>query len=128
MRILLDTHIALWALSNHVRLSPMARRYLVDPANEIHVSAASVWEIAIKHGKNPAVMPIDPDDAIAAFAESGFRMLEISALHAAATRRLPLLHQDPFDRLLLAQAISEPMTFLTADHVLEAYSDLVVMV
>lgn len=127
MRILLDTHIALWAISNHPRLSQPARRHLLDPTNEIYVSAASIWEIAIKHAKSPGLMPINPDDAIAAFTQSGFRMLEISAAHAAATRLLPSIHNDPFDRMLIAQATCEPLMFLTADRVLQPYSHLIVM-
>ena len=118
-------------ISNHPRLSQLASRHLLDPANEIYVSAASIWEIAIKHCKNPAVMPIDPDAAIEAFARSGFRMLDINAAHAAhaaATRRLSLLHNDPFDRLLIAQAICEPLQFMTSDSTLERYSQLVLLV
>lgn len=127
MRILLDTHIALWAITGDKRLAASVRTRLRDPANQIYVSAASLWEIAIKHRKNPTVMPIGPDVAVQACGDSGFAWLDISPHHAAASARLPALHADPFDRLLLAQAQQEPMALLTRDAQLATYSELVIL-
>ena len=128
MRLLIDTHIALWAIADDRRLSLRARQLLLDSENQVHVSAASIWEIAIKRQKNPAVMPIDSNDALAAFTQSGFLFLPISPAHAVATQRLPALHADPFDRMLIAQAQCEPLHLLTADARLASYSDLVMLV
>ena len=99
---------------------------MLDGAAEIYVSSASIWEAAIKSrlGKLEA----DVDALASAIAASGFLELPVSAKHAAAVARLPDFHGDPFDRLLIAQAISEPLRFLTADSVLRQYSDLVELV
>lgn len=125
MRLLLDTHIALWAIADHERLSVRAREMMTD-ATEVYVSAVSIWEIAIKR----ALGKIDVDaptfaDAVRA---SGFRSLAITDQHAAGVQALPLHHADPFDRLLVAQAISEPLRLLTADSQLDPYSELVLRV
>lgn len=122
MRLLLDTHIALWAIADHERLSVRARTMMTD-ATEVYVSAVSVWEIAIKR----ALGKIDVDTSTFADAvrASGFRSLAITDQHAAGVQALPLHHADPFDRLLVAQAISEPLRLLTADSQLEPYSELV---
>lgn len=122
MRLLLDTHIALWAIGDSERLNRRARAMMTE-ATEVYVSAVSVWEVAIKR----AIGKIDVDastfaDAVRA---SGFRSLAITDQHAAGVQALPLHHADPFDRLLVAQAISEPLRLLTADSQLEPYSELV---
>jgi len=125
MRLLLDTHIFLWAVTGSALLKPATRRF-IESAELVHVSAASIWEIAIKArlGKIEA----DADELVAAIETSGFTELPVRAGHAAGVARLPLHHTDPFDRLLLAQAIVEPLRFLTADAVLVQYSELVVLV
>ena len=122
MRLLLDTHVALWVFADSRRLTKAHRTTLRD-ATEIHVSAASVWEVAIKR----ALGKIDIDAAVFAQAidDSGFLALPISARHAAAVPSLPAHHADPFGRLLVAQAISEPLRLLTADASLAPYSELV---
>jgi len=125
MRLLLDTHIYLWALANDARLSKAARERLLA-ADEIMVSSASIWEASIKAGLGK--LSVDIDLLIAGIADSGFTELPIRATHAAKVRDLPDLHRDPFDRILIAQALSEPLVFLTADHQLAAYSSLVVKV
>ncbi len=128
MRILLDTHMLLWALAEPERIPEDVREELISPANDVLFSAASIWEIAIKAqiGRLPLSMPLE---AIAEAAlASGFRELPIQALHAAAVYRLPLHHRDPFDRILVAQAITEPAHLYTVDRVLSQYSELVVMV
>lgn len=125
MRLLLDTHIYLWVVMDSPRLAAAARS-AIESAEQTFVSAASIWEIGIKArlGKIEA----DPDQLVAAIENSGFVELPVRAVHAAAAARLPLHHNDPFDRLLVAQAVSEPLRLLTADAALVRYSDLVVVV
>lgn len=125
MRLLLDTHVFLWCVKDDRRLRKAAREMLAG-ATEVYVSSASIWEAAIKAklGKLDA----NVDELVAAIADSGFRELPITARHAAAIGRLPDVHSDPFDRMLIAQAISEPLRFLTADDVLGQYSDLVELI
>lgn len=122
MRLLLDTHVFLWAVTADARLKPASRRML-EAVDEVFVSAASIWEIAIKAalGKITADVP-----ALAgAIVESGFAELPVRAQHAARVASLPMHHADPFDRLLVAQAITEPLRLVTADAALARYSDLV---
>jgi PIN domain nuclease of toxin-antitoxin system len=125
MRLLLDTHIFLWAVAGSPLLKPSARR-LIESADEVYVSAASIWEVAIKArlGKIAA----DPHELTAAIGASGFLELSVSATHAAGSAQLRPHHDDPFDRLLIAQALAEPLKLLTADQVLAGYSDIVVLV
>lgn len=125
MRLLLDTHVFLWCVKDDRRLTSAARAILSD-ATEIYVSSASIWEAAIKAklGK----LEVSVDALVSAIADSGFLELPVTARHAAATGRLPDVHHDPFDRLLIAQAITEPLRFLTADDLLGQYSDLVELV
>ena len=125
MRLLLDTHIFLWAIQGSPSLKPNTRRIMTE-AERIYISAATIWEIAIKArlGKIEA----DASALVRAIEESGFLELPVRATHAAEVAKLPLLHSDPFDRLLVAQAIAEPLKFMTADPVLAQYSDLVMLV
>jgi PIN domain nuclease of toxin-antitoxin system len=125
MRLLLDTHIFLWAVQGNASLKPRVRR-MMEAAEQIYVSAASIWEIAIKArlGKIEA-SAVDLVDAIEA---SGFLELPVRALHAVRVADLPLHHTDPFDRLLVSQAMAEPLRLLTLDTVLCQYSDLVTLV
>ena len=125
MRLLLDTHIFLWAVAGSPLLKPAARRF-IESADEVYVSAASIWEVAIKArlGKIAA----DPHELTAAIAASGFVELSVSATHAAGVVQLRSHHNDPFDRLLIAQALAEPLKLVTADQVLAEYSDIVVLV
>ncbi len=121
-RLLLDTQIFIWAVMDSHRLGPSARKML-NEAEQVYVSAVSIWEIAIKArlGKINA----DTQEMLRAISDSGFAELAVSAHHAAGVERLELHHQDPFDRLLVAQAMAEPLRLLTADPLLEKYSDLV---
>ena len=123
MRLLLDTHIALWAVVNSPRLSPVARELILSAENSIWISAASVWEIAIKHALGRGDMPLSGERANTLFARSGYLALAIDAKHAAAVALLPQLgaRADPFDRLLIAQARVESMTLLTHDDAVAAY-------
>jgi len=125
MRLLLDTHVFLWALSGSPALKPSARQG-IEAADAVYVSAASLWEIAIKVrlGKLAA----DPHELAAAIQASGFIELAVTAAHAAGAAQLEAHHNDPFDRLLIAQAKAEPLRLLTADTVLAQYSDLVDLV
>lgn len=125
MRLLLDTHIFLWSITGSTRLTRATRR-LMESADEVYVSAASVWEIAIKAGLGK--VEADPDAVAAAIEPSGFLELPVHAAHAARVARLPPHHHDPFDRLLIAQALVEPLRLVTADSVLTQYGELVVLV
>ena len=128
MNLLLDTHVALWALIDSPRLSEKARELILSPRATVWVSAASVWEIAIKHSLGRGDMPISGADALSYFLEAGYRILPIEAEHAAAVETLPPHHQDPFDRLLVAQALVEPMRLLTHDVQVLRYSDTIIRV
>ena len=118
MNLLLDTHVFLWTVTAHAALKPAARR-LISSADAVYVSAASIWEIAIKArlGKIEG----DPHALAAAIEDSGLIELPVRAQHAAGMAKLPLHHTDPFDRLLIAQAFTEPLRLLTADRALEIY-------
>jgi PIN domain nuclease of toxin-antitoxin system len=122
VNLLLDTHVFIWAVDDDPRLSAAAWS-TIEEADSVYVSSASIWEATIKYqlGK----LKVDPDRLIDAVAMSGFLELSITMRHAAAVAHLPPIHRDPFDRLLLAQAISEPLHFLTADDRLPQYSELV---
>ncbi len=131
MRLLLDTHVALWAIADHPNLSGKARRLIEDPDNEIVVSVATVWEIAIKHALargGPNDMPISGQQALVYFKEAGFTVLDIAPAHVATLETLAPLHADPFDRMLVAQALSVPLRLLTRDQRVAAYSDVVIPV
>jgi PIN domain nuclease of toxin-antitoxin system len=128
MRLLLDTHIALWAITDSLALPAEARRLILAPQNEIYVSAASIWEISIKHSLGRGNMPVSGSEAAAFFAQAGYMTLDISTEHAVFVESLPLLHADPFDRMLVAQALSEPMRLLTHDKVISTHSDTVILV
>ena len=125
MRLLLDTHIFLWAVAGDRLLTPTTRRF-IESADQVYVSAVSVWEVAIKArlGKIKANL----DALVVAIDQSGFTELPVRVAHAAAVAQLAMHHNDPFDRLLVAQAVTEPLKLLTGDAVLAQYSDLVVLV
>ncbi|MGH8785970.1 MAG: type II toxin-antitoxin system VapC family toxin [Cupriavidus necator] len=125
MRILLDTHVFIWAVTHDPKLSQTAERLILD-AEEVFISAASIWEISIKAGLDK--IEVDVDELIAEIAAAGFRELPVTNTHAAAVRHLPNHHRDPFDRLLIAQAITEPLRLLSADEHVWKYSDLVIRV
>ena len=125
MRLLLDTHIHIWALMDSRKLTMAARQAILD-ADDVFVSAASIWEAAIKTrlGK----LDVDVNLLASEIQASGFIELPVRATHAAMMRELPDIHGDPFDRLLIAQAMSEPLRLMTADGQLAAYSELVMPV
>ena len=115
--LLLDTHVALWWFTGHPRLDAQAQAMIAD--SECHLSAASVWEVAIKFklGK----LPVSPRELVAAARESGMRPLAVTQEHGMATTELPPLHSDPFDRLLIAQARYEQLRLVTGDEVFGRY-------
>lgn len=123
MRILIDTQIFIWAVIDSEKLSDQARQIMLG-ATEVFVSSASIWGIAIKAklGK----LEGNPNEFAEAIDQSGFQEIAVTARHAAKVYDLPLYHRDPFDRLLIAQAISEPFRLLTADKILAQYSELVI--
>jgi PIN domain nuclease of toxin-antitoxin system len=123
MRLLLDTHVLLWSLADPGRLSESARDALESADNDILFSVASIWEVAIKAEILRADLGVDADTIIEAARETRFTELAISAQHAAAVARLPPHHKDPFDRLLIGQAMSEPARLVTTDKALVAYSN-----
>lgn len=122
MRLLLDTHIYLWVVTDDRKMSKTARK-LIAEANDVFVSSASIWEASIKAGLGK--LDADVNELVAAIDTSGFTELPVRAVHAAMVRNLPDIHRDPFDRLLLAQAICEPLRLITADGYLAKYTDLV---
>ncbi len=126
MRLLLDTQLFLWVLSDSRKLSRNARRAILG-ADTVSVSAASIWEATIKFGLGKLSAPA-PVELLAAIATSGFRELPVTGAHAAQVATLPPIHRDPFDRLLVAQAMYEPLQLLTTDAMLARYSDIVVVV
>lgn len=121
MRILLDTHAFLWAISDDARLGDVSRSLIFDQAERVLLSQISLWEIAIKHALARADMPVSAAAACSWAEASGFDLLALALEHILTLEQLPLHHRDPFDRLLVAQAISEPVTLLSADAALVPY-------
>jgi PIN domain nuclease of toxin-antitoxin system len=125
MRILLDTDVLLWALIEPKRLPQDARTAIENGHNKVYFSAASIWEIAIKSKIKKRGLRFTAEQIAAAALATGFAELPIHAAAAARVADLPPLHRNPFDRLLIAQAMVEPAHFYTADALLREYSDLV---
>lgn len=122
MRILLDTQCFLWMHAEPDRLSARARRLVTSPSNELLLSAASAWEIAIKAGLGKLRLPEPVADYVSSrMAETGVRGLAVEHVHALRVASLPRHHVDPFDRLLVAQADVEALPILTSDRTFRAY-------
>jgi len=128
MRLLVDTHLLLWAVAKSRRLSKAARSLLEDPANEVFFSAASLWEIVIKSSLRKEDFGVDVAVLRPALARMGFTELPVSGAHAERLASLPPLHKDPFDRMLVAQSLAEPLLLLTNDGVLGGYGESVKVV
>ena len=126
MRLLLDTHILLWALTEPERLSVSVGETLINPDNEVLFSAASLWEISIKVALGRADFRVTPQEIFSEAVAAGFVELPVHSAAAMRVADLPHIHRDPFDRLLVAQAMTEPALLYTADSQLQAYSELVV--
>lgn len=127
MRLLLDTHVAIWAVNKPARLPRPNQALILDADNEVFASVVAIWEIAIKRlsGKDDAP-PLSAQAAMMEFATAGFALLGVKASHAIALETLPLLHRDPFDRILVAQALAESMRLVTHDARLSGYSDTII--
>ena len=118
MKLLLDTHVVLWWLEDPLLLSMAARQAIADPTNEVLVSAATCWEIAIKRGLGKLTAPADLRGALLS---CGFTELDVTTAHALATESLTMHHRDPFDRMLIAQALVEGATLVSRDSYVVAY-------
>jgi PIN domain nuclease of toxin-antitoxin system len=132
MRILVDSHVFVWAKCAPDNLSDGARAALIDPANDVFVSVASAWELWIKHARKPmrelaSVLDSGAPGFLHAARESGMELLDITLDHAAAAAALPLVHRDPFDRIIAGQAIADRMTVMTSDPMFKRYKGLRVL-
>ena len=125
MKLLLDTHILLWVMQDAPQLGRAARR-LLNEAEAIHVSSVSLWEIAIKCALGK--LRVNQDELDAQLDKIGFAPLPVTWAHTRGLRHLPALHGDPFDRMLVAQALGEPLHLVTHDATLQPYSNLVIVV
>jgi PIN domain nuclease of toxin-antitoxin system len=125
MRLLVDTHLLLWAAARSRRLPARARLLLEDPANAVFFSAASLWEIVIKAALRKPDFKVDVARLRPALSDMGFVELAVSGAHAERIATLPPIHRDPFDRMLVAQSLTEPLVLLTNDHGLAAYGEVV---
>lgn len=121
MKLLLDTHILLWAAEEPERLSAKARRFLRDEQNQLLFSGASLWEIAVKRGLGRKDFQVDPRLLRRGLLDNGYFELPILSDHVVAIDDLPPIHKDPFDRLLVAQATVEGVTLLTVDPIVAGY-------
>jgi PIN domain nuclease of toxin-antitoxin system len=121
MRLLLDTHYVLWTSFEPARLSPAVAELIAQPSATLHFSVASMWEIAIKANLKRPDLQVDPKRLRATMLANGYVEVEITSEHALAAAELPLIHRDPFDRLLVAQAMTETMELITQDKTLGRY-------
>lgn len=121
MKLLLDTHLLLWAATHPDRLSEEARSLIDNPENELLFSAASLWEIVIKRGLGREDFTVDARILRRGLLDNGYRELPIVSDHVVAIESLPAVHKDPFDRVLVAQAAIEGITLLTTDGLIGKY-------
>ena len=130
VRLLVDTHLLLWSLIDDPRLSERARQMIADPGNEIVVSKVVLWETAVKRAltRHAPDFPFSPEQVRTELTLAGATWLEIEDEHLFTLARLPMLHRDPFDRLFVAQALTEPMRLVTHDRQVAQYSDTVILV
>ncbi|HSU99094.1 MAG TPA: type II toxin-antitoxin system VapC family toxin [Roseiarcus sp.] len=121
MRLLLDTHILLWVIAESRKLSRTAREFIGEPTHELAFSAASLWEIAIKASLRRDDFRVDVASVRKRLFDNGYSEIAATGAHAVALANLPLIHKDPFDRLLVAQAMAEGLTLVTGDPVVARY-------
>jgi len=122
MKYLLDTHVALWAFGDNEKLSEAAKHTILNPANEKFVSMASAWELAIKIGTGKMEFDGGVSEFFRIIRKNGFGLLSITESHVKQVETLPLLHRDPFDRILIASAMTEGMCLITADTNIHLYN------
>jgi PIN domain nuclease of toxin-antitoxin system len=125
MRILLDTHLLLWSLSAPRRLSAAARKLMDDPGHELCFSVISLWEVAVKRALGRSDFQVDPQILRRVLLDNDYCELPLTGEHALTIAALPPLHKDPFDRILIAQALSDGIPFVTADKELFQYPGLI---
>ncbi len=128
MKLLLDTHILLWAAGEPEQLSNQAKALIEDPQNQLYFSAASLWEISIKNKQGRADFKVDLPVLRRNLLDNGFEEISINSAHTLAIGALPDIHKDPFDRMLVAQTAVEGITLMTADSVAAEYPVAVVLV
>ncbi len=128
MKLLLDTHILLWAAAEPEQLSSKAKALIEDQENQLYFSAASLWEISIKNKLGRADFKVDLAVLRRNLLDNGFEEIAITSAHALAVDTLPPIHKDPFDRMLIAQTAVEGITLITADSVVAEYPVAVVKV
>jgi PIN domain nuclease of toxin-antitoxin system len=121
MRLLIDSQLLVWSAGSFARLSPKARGFMEIPGNTLIFSAASIWELTIKASRHPDTFKVDPRRLRRNLLNNGWEELVITSEHGVATKELPPIHKDPFDRILVAQATVEDLFLLTADTVLASY-------
>lgn len=121
MKLLLDTHLLIWAAADVARIPSGVRILMENPDNDLHFSAVSLWEIAIKNGLHRPDFELDARVLRRGLIDNGYHELAMTSAHAVAIDSLPPIHKDPFDRLLIAQAIVEGITLLTDDAVVAKY-------
>lgn len=121
MRLLLDTQLALWSAAEPDKLSKTARGFLADPENDVLFSVINLWEVAIKRALRRPDFDVDPRRLRARMMTAGLTEVTVTGEHALGVEHLPLIHHDPFDRLLVSQALHEGLTLLTTDRLLNGY-------
>ena len=121
MKVLLDTHAFLWFMAGDTRLSPKARKVMSDADTELLLSAASVWEMAIKAALGRLVLPVSVGDYIVGKVRNGLHIMPIEWMHAAAVQDMPTHHRDPFDRMLISQSIATKYPLMTDDDKIRLY-------
>lgn len=128
MRILLDTHIVIWAMTGSAKLTQYARNVLTDLDNDIFLSAASLWEVALKHNRRPDKIPVSAEQVARYCNGNGIWQLPVRFQHVLNVNALPPIHADPFDRMIVTQALSESLTLLTHDDLVAQYGDSIIKV
>ena len=125
MNFLLDTHILIWAAISPHKISPELASLLSEPSNHLYFSSASIWEISIKESLDKRAFKVSSKKLHGGLIENGYTEIKVSALHAMEVIKLPYIHRDPFDRILVATAMWENMPLLTNDSTLSPYHSLV---
>jgi PIN domain nuclease of toxin-antitoxin system len=127
MRLLLDTHVAVWSVLESKRIPQRIQRMIANPANEVFVSTVSVWEIGLKFGTGRSRQTLPPRAVLVQeFELASYSFLDVSVRHAVAFEDYALAHADPFDRMILAQAMTDQLRLVTADTRLAGYSDTII--